>query len=119
MFEVRLARAGTAILEAGVWADGLYIPMIGELLAVEADGTEVGRLKLGRALGQHSMLTRSPSPLTVRADSDALVLRLSARRFEELVSRQPELVARLDELAERPSSPTFSLIPAPLRKTGA
>lgn len=119
MFEVRLAHEGTAILEAGVRADGLYIPMIGELAAIEADGTEIGHLKLGRALGQHSILTRSPSPLTVRADSDVLVLRLSARRFEELVSQQPELLARLDELAERPSSPTFSLIPPARRKTGA
>ncbi len=119
MFEVRLAHAGTMILAAGVRADGLYIPMIGELVAIEADGREVGHLNLGRALGQHSMLTRGPSPLTVRAESDVLVLRLSARRFEELVAQQPELVARLDELAERPSSPTFSLIPEPLRKTSA
>ncbi len=119
MFEVRRAYEGTAILEAGKRADGLYIPMIGELGAIGPDGTEVGKLKLGRALGQHSMLTRTPSPLTVRAESDVLVLRMSARRFRALVSEHPKLVSFLEELASRPSEPKFSLVPEPRRKSNA
>lgn len=119
MFGVRRANTGTALLEAGKRADGLYIPMIGKLTAVRQDGEEIGSLKLGRALGQHSMLTGAPSPLTVRADSDVLVLRLSARRFNELVAKHPKMVAHLEELARRPSAPTFSLVPEPRRKTGA
>lgn len=119
MFEVRRADQGTVILEAGKRADGLYIPMIGELTAIRANGEEAGSLKLGRALGQHSMLTRSTSPMTVQAASDVLVLRLSARRFRELVSEHPKMVAHLEELARRPSAPTFSLLPEPLRKSGA
>ena len=119
MFDVRRAERGTAILEAGKRADGLYIPMIGRLTAIQADGKEIGGLKLGRALGQHSMLTGAPSPLTVRAESDVLVLRLSARRFNELVAEHPKMVAHLEELARRPSSPTFSLIPEPRRKNSA
>ena len=111
MFEVRRASRGTAILEAGKRADGLYIPMIGELTASRPTGEKVGSLKLGRALGQRSMLTRSPSPLTVRAISEVLVLRLSARRFRELVSAHPKMVAHLEQLARRPSSPAFSLLP--------
>jgi len=118
LFEVRRANQGTVILEAGKRADGLYIPMIGELAAIGPDGEEVGSLKLGRALGQHSMLTRSPSPMTVKASSDVLVLRLSARRFHELVSVHPNMVAHLEELARRPSSPTFSLIPEPRQHSG-
>ncbi len=93
--------------------------MIGKLTAVRPDGEEVGSLKLGRALGQHSMLTGTPSPLTVRADSDVLLLRLSARRFGELVADHPDMVAHLEELARLPSSPAFSLVPEPHRKTGA
>jgi CRP-like cAMP-binding protein len=119
MFEVRRAHEGTEILEAGKRADGLYIPMIGELAAIGADGTEVGKLKLGRALGQHSMLTRTPSPLTVKAESDVLVLRMSARRFRALVSEHPKLVSYLEELASRPSEPKFSLLPEPRRKSNA
>jgi CRP-like cAMP-binding protein len=119
LFEVRRAHQGTVILEAGKRADGLYIPMIGELAAIGPDGEEVGSLKLGRALGQHSMLTRSPSPMTVKATSDVLVLRLSARRFHELVSMHPNMVTHIEELARRPSSPTFSLAPEPRQHGGA
>jgi CRP-like cAMP-binding protein len=119
MFGVRRANAGTAILEAGKRADGLYIPMIGELAAVRPNGEEMGALKLGRALGQHSMLTSAASSLTVLAKSDVLVLRLSARRFNELVEKHPKMIAHLEELARRPSAPTFSLVPEPRRKTGA
>jgi len=119
MFEVRRADSGTAILEAGKRADGLYIPMIGKLKAVRPNGEEVGNLKLGRALGQHSMLTRSPSAMTVMAASDVLVLRMSARRFRELMSVHPEMVAHLEELARRPSAPAFSLVPEPRQKKRA
>ena len=118
LFEVRQANQGTLILEAGKRADGLYIPMIGELAAIHANGEEAGSLKLGRALGQHSMLTRSPSDMTVKAISDVLVLRLSARRFHELVSTHPNMVAHLEELAKGPSKPVFSLLPEPHRQSG-
>lgn len=119
MFEVRRANQGTTILEAGKKADGLYIPMIGALTATDATGEEIGSLKLGRALGQHSMLTRTPSPLTAKAVTDVLLLRMSARRFHALVAAHPKMVAHLEELARRPSEPAFSLIPEPQHKKGA
>jgi len=119
MFEVRRADRGTKIIEAGRRTDGLYIPMIGEVSAIGADGEELGRLKLGRALGQHSILTRTPSPVTVMTDSDVLVLRMSARRFHELASAQPAMVAHLEELALRPDTPMFSLMPAARKKRPA
>jgi CRP-like cAMP-binding protein len=119
MFEVRRADRGTKILEAGRQADGLYIPMIGELSAIGADGQELGRCKLGRALGQHSILTRTPSPVTLVADTDVLVLRMSARRFHQMSSAHPAMVAHLEELALRPDTPTFSLVPAAQRKREA
>ncbi len=119
MFEVRSADAGTMILEAGKRADGLYIPLIGQLRAIDPHGEEVASLKLGRAIGQHSMLTETPSAVSVRAESDVLVLRLSARRFRELVSKHPDMVPQLEALARSPSSPGFSLLPGPQRDEGA
>lgn len=119
MFEVRRANEGTAVLETGKRADGLYIPMIGELLAFGPEGEKLGRLKLGRALGQHSILTQTPSPVTVVAASDVLLLRMSARRFHELASAHPAMIAHLEALAERPDGPTFSLVPPAQRKSGA
>ncbi len=93
--------------------------MIGELSAIGADGEELGRLKLGRALGQHSILTGTPSPVTVMTDSDVLVLRMSARRFHEVASEHPAMVTHLEELALGPDTPTFSLVPAAKRKRRA
>lgn len=119
MFAVRRAQMGTTIIEAGKRVDGLYIPMIGELTAVRASGEEAGSLKLGRALGQHSMLTGTPSPMTVQAASDVLLLRLSARGFNELVAKHPKMVAHLEELSRRPSAPAFSLVPPPCEKKRA
>ena len=116
MFEVRRATKGTMILEAGKRSDGLYIPMLGELIARGPDGVELGKLKLGRALGQHSVLTQGASPLTVEASSDVLVLRMAAARFNRLVSKNPKMIAHLEALARRPSAPTFSLVPGPHKK---
>jgi CRP-like cAMP-binding protein len=65
------------------------------------------------------MLTGLPSPLTAKAMSDVLVLRLSARRFRELVSAHPKMVAHLEELARHPSEPMFSLLPEPRQTKGA
>ncbi|MFW2389984.1 MAG: cyclic nucleotide-binding domain-containing protein [Polyangiales bacterium] len=119
MFEVRRAAEGTAVLETGKRADGLYIPMIGELLAFGPDGERLGRLKLGRALGQQSILSQTPSPVTVVAATDVLVLRMSARRFHEVASAHPAMIAHLETLAESPEGPTFSLVPPAQRKSGA
>jgi signal-transduction protein with cAMP-binding, CBS, and nucleotidyltransferase domain len=116
MFEVRMATKGTIILQAGKRSDGLYIPMLGELIARNADGEELGKLKLGRALGQDSVLTQAVSPLTVEALSDVLVLRMAAARFNRLVARNPKMIAHLEALARRPSAPTFSLVPGPRKK---
>jgi len=57
--------------------------------------------------------------MTVMATSDVLVLRMSARRFRELVSTHPEMVAHLEELARRPSAPAFSLVPEPRQEKRA
>lgn len=110
MFEVRRANQGTTILEAGKHVDGLYIPMIGELTAFGPGGERMGRLKLGQALGDQAMLTRTPSQTTVNAASDVLLLRMSAERFHALVSQHPRIVAHLEELALHPTPRTLSLL---------
>ncbi len=116
MFEVRKATKGTQILQAGKRSDGLYIPMLGELVATGPDGEELGKLKLGRALAQDSVLTQGLSPVTVEALSDVLVLRMSTARFDRLVSKNPNMIAHLEELARHASEPVFSLVPRAHKK---
>lgn len=113
MFEVRSALRGTAILEAAREVDGLYIPMIGELTVIGPSGERIGSLKLGQVLGEHAMLTRAPSPVTVKAASEVLLLRMSAGRFHRLASQHPKIVEQLRELSKRPSPTKLSLLPPP------
>ncbi len=101
MFEVRRAMSGTKILEAGKCADGLYLPLHGRIVAAKADGTRIGHMELGHALGQESILTRQPSPITVEAKSDVLVLRMSATRFGDLLLKRPDVVQHIQRLKRR------------------
>ena len=109
-FEVRQARTSTTIFEQGKRPDGLYVPILGDWEAVTADG-QSGRLKLGRAMGQHSLLTRGASTVTVRAISGGLVLRMPSERFFEVLDAYPEIRAHLKALADEASSPNVSIVP--------
>jgi CRP-like cAMP-binding protein len=101
LFEVRRALAGTKILEAGKSADAMYLPLHGRIVANKPDGTRIGDMELGHALGEESLLTRQPSPITVEAKSDVLVLRMSAARFAELLLRRPDVVQHIQILKRR------------------
>ncbi|MDH3201118.1 MAG: cyclic nucleotide-binding domain-containing protein [Myxococcales bacterium] len=109
LFEVRRALAGTKILEGGKRADAMYLPLHGRIVAKKPDGTRIGDMELGHALGQESILTRQPSPITVEAKSDVLVLRMSAARFAELLLRRPDVVQHIQILKRRHSRQTYSL----------
>lgn len=111
LFEVRRAEPETAILEAGKRSDGLYIPLLGELVARQSDGTVLGRVKLGSALGQETLLRKQASAVTVQAKTDVIVLRMPVDRFDELVSLHPSLIPHLEAQAERPSQPHLSVVP--------
>jgi len=95
LFEVRRALAGTNLLEAGKVADGMYLPLHGRIIARKKDGTPIGRMELGRALGQESILTRRPSPVTFEAVSDVLVLRMPADAFSDLLIERPDVVQQI------------------------
>ena len=115
LFEVRRAEPATAILEAGKRSDGLYIPLLGELVAKQPDGGVLGHVKLGSALGQGSLVRKQAAAVTVQAQTDVLVLRMPGDRFEELVARHPGIIPRLEALAQRPSEAQLSVVPSPAK----
>ena len=112
-FEVRRAEKSTVVLELGKKSDGLYIPLIGEWIATTADG-QSGQLKLGRALGQQSLLSRGAAEVTVKANTEALVLRMPADRFNEVVEAYPSVLAYLQGLAHEGNQTHVSLVPPPI-----
>ena len=101
LFEVRRAFAGTKIVEAGKRSDGMYLALHGRVVVRRGDGTRLGNMELGRAIGQESLLTRQPSPITVEAVSDVLVLRMPAARFGDLLLKRPDVVQHIERVKRR------------------
>ncbi len=100
-FEVRRALAGTKIVEAGKRTDGMYLPLHGRIAVRKYDGTYLGNMELGQAIGQESLLTRQPSPITVEAVSEVLVLRMPAARFSNLLMKRPDVVEHIQIVKRR------------------
>ena len=101
MFEVRRAMPGTVLQEQGKRSDGLYVLLMGELDMEE--GGLVASLRPGSVFGHGSLLTRSPADRTIRASSEALVLRMPAARFAHFAAEFPPALDHLAELAARPA----------------
>ena len=109
LFEVRRAAAGTKLLEAGNVSDGVYIPLHGRIIARNQEGTRIGDMELGHALGQESILTRRPLSFTVEAASDALLLRMPAQAFGDLLLSRPDVVQHIGGQTRRQSGQSYSL----------
>lgn len=99
-FEIRRAARGTMLAELGKVSDGLYISLTGALEVGFADGRPPERHEPGTLFGQASLLTRSPSEVSVRALSHMLVLRLPLRGFQTIAMQYPSMLAHLSSLAD-------------------
>jgi len=98
LFEVRRAPAGTKLAVAGKLMDGLYISLTGTL-SVETQGVEPRIAPPGSMFGQHTLLSQEPSPSSVTARVNLVVLRLPGRAFSHVAMQYPTVVARLAELS--------------------
>lgn len=98
MFEVRRAPAGTQLAITGKLMDGLYILLTGTLSVISPDDEEQIAAP-GSMFGQHTLLSQEPSPHTVTARVNLVVLRLPAAAFAQVAMQYPTVVARLAELS--------------------
>ena len=85
---------GTDVVREGDPADAFYLVVRGTLGVYIVTGNGDGEKRVttlgpGAPFGQISLLTEQPRTATVRAESDAEVLRLDRARFLELVQREP------------------------------
>jgi CRP-like cAMP-binding protein len=99
-FEVRRAEPGTIIAERGRRSDGLYVLLAGNLTAEPAEGPAT-RIARGTAFG-HASLMGGPSDVTIRAATEAVLLRMPAAGFAALVAMYPPALAHLAETASEP-----------------
>ncbi len=96
-FEVRRARPGTTLSERGKISDALYLLLVGHLEVLERADAPAARLARGAVFGHGSLLSRAPARETIRAVSEALLLRLPASKFGTLVTAYPPALSHLAE----------------------
>lgn len=101
MFEVRRAHPGTVLAEQGKRSDGLYVLLSGNVTAVGKDGAET-RVARGSAFGHASLVGAVSADTTVRATTDAVLLRLPAAKFSALAATYGPALAILAESAGEP-----------------
>lgn len=94
-FEVRRAPVGTVLAEKGKRADGLYIVLAGEMND-DASGQKLGR---AATFGHGSLLSRTPSSVTLTAATEMLLLRLPQAAFSMFVAMYPPALSHLAELS--------------------
>jgi CRP-like cAMP-binding protein len=101
LFEVRRAHPGTVLAEQGKRSDGLYVLLSGNVTATSPDGTET-RVARGSAFGHASLVGAVSADATVRATTDAVLLRLPAAKFASLAASYGPALALLAETAGEP-----------------
>jgi CRP-like cAMP-binding protein len=100
-FEVRRAEPGTVIAERGRRSDGLYVLLAGDVMAEPANGPAT-RIARGTAFGHASLLGSGSSDVTVKAATEAVLLRMPAMGFASLAAHFPPALAHLAETAHEP-----------------
>ncbi len=99
LFRSRPFAEGEALIEEGRPGDGLYLLLSGRLEVRVAKSTKpVAVLGPGDLCGEMSLLSNAPTMASVVAANDCLVLRLSRRRFLEVVEANPEVRELIEEL---------------------
>lgn len=103
-FDVRLP-AGTIVFRQGDPGQSIYVIRSGEVRVVKsANGKHrvVAVLGTGEIFGEMAVLTGRPRSATIQVTRDAELLRIPARRLEEMISGAGELPIRLlKRLADR------------------
>jgi CRP-like cAMP-binding protein len=105
MFEVRRAAPGTVLAERGKRSDGLYVLLSGNVSAKASDSGEARdetRIARGSAFGHASLVGAVGADVTVKAATEAVLLRLPASKFSALAATYPPVLAILAENADEP-----------------
>ena len=101
LFEIRRADAGMVLAERGKRSDGLYVLLSGNVTARGSDGVET-RVARGSTFGHASLVGAVAADATVRATTEAVLLRLPAAKFASLAASYPPVLALLSESADAP-----------------
>ena len=121
-FKSRSYAPGEIILEEGKKGSGLYLLLHGEVeVSKDLDGEQVGlaQLRAGDLFGEISLLTNEPVSATITAMEDVFVLRLSKRRFDEMVLSNESVLDFVAQLSEMRTEENQALVASQLHSRGA
>ncbi|MBN2160478.1 MAG: GGDEF domain-containing protein [Spirochaetes bacterium] len=94
-------RKGDVIFSEGRFGDGLYVIRDGEVLITKQrpdnETMTIAQFIAGESFGEMDLLENREMTATARAETDATILVFPARgiRFQDLLSRHPEISARI------------------------
>lgn len=103
MFKSKNFDQGSVLVKEGKKGTGLFLLLHGRLKVAKAhNGGELllAELSPGEMFGEMSLLTNQPTVASVTAVTDCFILRLSKRKFDEVIMTHPqvlELVAKISE----------------------
>lgn len=108
LFKSKSFNQGDVVLKQGKKGSGLFILLHGKLDVVrkKEDGSEVTLAELGPGdmFGEMSLLTGQPTYATVAAASDCFVLRLSKRKFDEVIMTHPQILELVSQVSDERKS---------------
>lgn len=96
-----LVNAGDRIISCGEPGECLYLIQKGSccvFVEVDAEIRMIARLKAGDVVGEMSVLTGEPRTANVDAESDMVLWKLSASKFDTLAQTHPDLRLFLTEI---------------------
>ncbi len=96
-------QSGERLMEQGAAGDALWVLVAGSAVVTLARGggepeRVIGFVRSGEVLGEMALLTKEPRSASVWAEEAGVALVLSARDFDELVERHPEVAVVLTHL---------------------
>ncbi|MEM7677318.1 MAG: cyclic nucleotide-binding domain-containing protein [Myxococcota bacterium] len=122
MFKSRHVKSGDVLLEQGKKGTGLFILLHGQLevvrLAPDGQAVTLAHLGAGDMFGEMSLLTNEPTVARVLAVADCFVLRLSKRKFDEVIMTHPQVLELVSEVSAVRASINDALLGAQQSLTG-
>ncbi len=102
--------AGSCVFTRGMDTGSLYVVVSGCVSVLAEDGHEIVRLESGVSFGEFSILLGTPHQHDVYAAEDCELMVVPKELFDELISANPEVVARLRREAEQRLRENLALV---------
>lgn len=108
LFKSKSFDEGEVILKQGKKGTGLFLLLHGKLYVKrkKEDGSEISLAELGPGdmFGEMSLLTGQPTYATVAAATDCFVVRLSKRKFDEVIMTHPQILELVSQVSDERKS---------------